>query len=40
MKNEELLSKKGSIELWDSNLINEIEVGTTRNSQIFISRYI
>ncbi|MGF0096422.1 protein adenylyltransferase Fic [Peptoniphilus sp. SGI.035] len=33
MKNEELLSKKRSIELWDSNLINEIEVGTTKGLQ-------
>lgn len=33
MKDEELLSKKRSIELWDNNLINEIEVGTLKGLQ-------
>lgn len=33
MKDEELLSKKRSIELWDNNLINEMEVGTVKGLQ-------
>lgn len=33
MKKEELLSKKRSLELWDSNTINQIEVGTTKGLQ-------
>ena len=36
---EELLSKKRAIELWDSNLINEIEVGTLKGLQE-IHRYL
>lgn len=39
MKDEELLSKKRSIELWDNNLINEIEVGTVKGLQD-IHRYL
>lgn len=39
MKDEELLSKKRSIELWDNNLINEIEVGTAKGLQD-IHRYL
>ena len=33
MENEELLSKKRAIELWQSGRINEIEVGTTKGLQ-------
>lgn len=36
---EELLSKKRAVELWDSNLINEIEVGTLKGLQE-IHRYL
>ena len=39
MKDEELLSKKRSIELWDNNLINEMEVGTVKGLQD-IHRYL
>ena len=39
MKDEELLSKKRSIELWDSNLINKIEGGTLKGLQE-IHRYL
>lgn len=39
MKDEELLSKKRSIELWDNNLINKIEVGTVKGLQD-IHRYL
>ena len=33
MKDEELLSKKRSIELWDKKLINEFEVGSLKGLQ-------
>lgn len=33
MKDEELLSKKRSIELWDKKIINTFEVGTTKGLQ-------
>ena len=33
MKNEELLSKKRAVELYDSGKINEFEVGTTKGLQ-------
>ena len=33
MENEELLSKKRAIELWQTGKINEIEVGTTKGLQ-------
>lgn len=39
MKDEELLSKKRSIELWDNNLIIEMEVGTVKGLQD-IHRYL
>lgn len=39
MKDEELLSKKRSIELWDNNLINEMQVGTVKGLQD-IHRYL
>lgn len=32
-KNEEFLSKKRAIEMWDNNVINEFEVGTTKGLQ-------
>lgn len=41
MKNEEFLSKKRAIELWDKNIIKTFMWGllkATRNSQVFISR--
>lgn len=33
MKSEEYLSKKRALELWDSGIINEFEVGTTKGLQ-------
>lgn len=32
-KNEEFLSKKRAVEMWDNNTINEFEVGTTKGLQ-------
>lgn len=32
-KNEEFLSKKRAIEMWDNNAINEFDVGTTKGLQ-------
>lgn len=32
-KNEEFLSKKRAVEMWDNNTINEFEVGTTKDLQ-------
>lgn len=39
MKDEELLSKKRLIELWDNNLIKEFEVGSLKGLQD-IHRYL
>ena len=39
MKDEELLSKKRLIELWDKNLIKEFEVGSLKGLQD-IHRYL
>ena len=33
MKNEEFLSKKRAIELWDKNIIKNIHVGTFKRLQ-------